>query len=770
MATVVEAEPSGLSAGPDEPRFDRERGPNRLAELRRQFERARAPLVGPGRLRQFGRDFLVALVFIIAIELKFGTSPANLIHGVTLGALYGIIGVAVILIYRTARVINFAAGAIGALPAIVALLLDVQKHVSYLICLPIALVGGAVAGGLSDILVMRRFSKTPRLIATVITTGIAYSWAVPAFFVPTWFGQKGAEVSLVPTPWQTWVIHNGRGEPLLTGNEVAALVVVIGLTVALSAFLRYTRMGIALRAQAENADRASLLGIPVKRVATVAWIMAGVLSAMAIFFSAPLIGVPNDATLGFQTLLYALTAAVVARMERLGVALGAGIGVGILIYSTIATTGDNSTAEGLMVLVIIGALLLQRRSFARALDTGEGTWQTVKMFRPVPTELRHLPQVAIGRIAVLGTWAALMVALPFLLGASNLPYLLLLPLYGIVAVSLVILTGWGGQISLGQFGLVGLAAEVSGGLIANHNIDFFLALAIGIGVGAVAAVIIGLPAVRIQGLYLAVTTLAFGFAVEYYLMNTHYWFGRHLMPTGLAAHVSLPRLYGRVRMADDLGEPNKTFYFVSLAILAIIMVAALAFRRLRSGRVLIAVRDNQRAAPAYTINLARTRLAAFAISGGICGIAGVLFVYAQRNVVPLTYDYFYGSIAVFLATAVAGMSSIGFAVFGTMTLEASVAFGPRLYDLMGQTWSQVLPLLLVGPLLILSLYQFPAGTAEWAYGVRDSWLRRLARRNNILVPSLVADRRVEAQADIDVVRRAEERVEEVEAAGVGSGP
>src|SRR5581483_9404328 len=241
----------------------------------------------------------------------------------------------------------------GAVPAIVGLLLDVSKHVSYLYCLPVAAFGGVLTGVMTDLLVMRRFARVPRLIATVITTGVAYSWAVPAFFLPIWFGQKNAaEVSLVPTPWKKWVIHNGRGQPLLTGDEVAALVVVIGLTVGLSAFLKYTRMGIALRAQAENADRASLLGIPVKRVATVSWGIAGLLSAMAIFFSAPLIGVPSDATLGFQTLLYALTAAVVARMDRLGLALGAGIGVGVLIYSTITSTGDNSTAEGLMVVVI----------------------------------------------------------------------------------------------------------------------------------------------------------------------------------------------------------------------------------------------------------------------------------------------------------------------------------------------------------------------------------------------------------------------------------
>jgi len=707
----------------------------------------------------------MAVAFLAIVEIWFGTSPADLIAGLSLGALYGIIAVGIILIYKTARFINFAAGAIGAIPAIVALLLDVQKHVSYLICLPIALIGGALFGILSDLLVMRRFSRTSRLVVTVISIGLAQSLAVFAFFLPIWFGQRNAAtVSLVPTPWSSWVIHNGRGQPLLTGNQVAALVVVIALTAGLGAFLRYTRMGIALRASAENADRASLLGIPVKRVATVAWALAGVLSAMAIFFAAPLIGVPSNATLGFDTLLYALTAAVVARMERLGRALGAGIAIGILIFSTIASTGDSSTAEGLMVLVVIGALLLQRRGFARALDTGEGTWQTVQMFRPVPLELRNLREIMTGRVVLIGTWAAVMIALPFLLGATNLPYLLLLPLYGIVAVSLVILTGWAGQISLGQFGLVGLAAEVSGGLVANHNIDFFLALGIGIGVGALAAVIVGLPAVRIQGLYLAVTTLAFGFAVEFYLMNNHYWFGHHLMPSGLAAHVSLPNLYGRIRLADSLGAPNKTFYFVCLAILALVMVAALALRRLRSGRVLIAVRDNQRAAPAYTINLARTRLAAFAISGGICGIAGVLFVYTQRNVVPGTYDYLYGSIAVFLATAIGGMSSLGFAVFGAMTLEASVAFGPRLYDLMGQTWSQVMPLLLTGPLLILSLYRYPGGTAEWGYLLRDNWLRRLAAKHDIEVPSLVADRRVEAEESAAVIRRAESRVEELEGA------
>src|SRR5204863_5750124 len=162
---------------------------------------------------------------------------------------------------------------------------------------------------------------------------------------------------VVPTPWDDFKILNGRGQPVLTGNQIAALVTVVVLSIALAVFLRYTRVGIALRASAENADRASLLGIPVKRVQTVAWMAAGVLAAMAIFVQSPLIGVPNDATLGFDSLLYGLAAAVVARMERMGVAVVAGTGIGLLVTASIARTGSNELSSALMLTVIIVALL-----------------------------------------------------------------------------------------------------------------------------------------------------------------------------------------------------------------------------------------------------------------------------------------------------------------------------------------------------------------------------------------------------------------------------
>ena len=343
------------------------------------------------------RSTVYGLAFLLFMTRGVGMSAPDTVNGLALGALYGIIGVALVLIYRTTRIINFAAGAIGAVPAITALLMVTNKGVHYLVALPVAAVGGFLIAALTDVWVLRRFSKSPRLILTVVTIGVAQSFAALGFFIPVWFGAKATQVPKVPTPWGDIAYHNSRGQPILTGDQIFAFGVVLILTVALSVFLRHSRMGIALRASAENANRASLLGIPVSRVTTLAWALAGLLSALAIFAQAPLIGVPGDATLGFDALLYGLTAAVVARMDRFGVALGAGAGIGLIIFASVSRTGSNNVASALMLAIILVALLLQRGSLSRAYDTGVSTWQSVKAFRPIPTELRGVPEVVAAR-------------------------------------------------------------------------------------------------------------------------------------------------------------------------------------------------------------------------------------------------------------------------------------------------------------------------------------------------------------------------------------
>ena len=184
-------------------------------------------------------------VFVAVIELVFGLSAPDFVSGLALGSLYGIIGVGIVLIYKTSRVINFAAGAVGAVPAVIALVLVLEYGVNYLVALPIVLVGGPVLGLIAD-LVMRRFDSVPRLIATVMTIAVAQSLAVLGFFIPVWLGQNATnQGTAVTTPWQHLVWHTSRGQPLLTGNEIAAFLTVVVVTVGLAAFLRLTRLGIA---------------------------------------------------------------------------------------------------------------------------------------------------------------------------------------------------------------------------------------------------------------------------------------------------------------------------------------------------------------------------------------------------------------------------------------------------------------------------------------------------------------------------------------------
>jgi hypothetical protein len=252
--------------------------------------------------------------------------------------------------------------------------------------------------------------------------------------------------------------------------------------------------------------------------------------------------------------------------------------------------------------------------------------------------------------------------------------------------------------------------------------------------------------------------------MTYYLMNTHYWIGAHLLPSGFAADINRPTLWGRVTLG--IVGPNRNFYFVCLACLVLSMAAAASFRRMRSGRVLIAVRDNPRAASSYSVSVVRTRLAAFAVSGGIAGMAGVLLMYAQGNVIPDSFGPEY-SIIIFLAVVVGGASSIPWAVIGAVGFEAFDLFAPKVLDkFLSPTITSVLPLILTGPGLIWTLLQNPSGNAEWGYELRDKFLRRVAAKRNILVPSLVADRRViTGEESADAIAMAELRIEEVRTHG-----
>jgi branched-chain amino acid transport system permease protein len=299
-------------------------------------------------------------------------------------------------------------------------------------------------------------------------------------------------------------------------------------------------------------------------------------------------------------------------------------------------------------------------------------------------------------------------------------------IYAIVALSLLVLTGWAGHISLGQFALVGFGGAATGVLYGRHGWDLLLAIPVGAVVSACVAVVIGLPALRIRGLFLAVTTLAFAVTAETFFLEDRY------VPWFIQAHLQRPRLWGRFALDTSWQQ-----YFLCLMGLLLAIVAVHNLRASRTGRAIIAVRDNELNAEAATINATRVKLLAFALSGALAGFAGGLYVVNQQG---LFSDAFGADVSVrlFSMVVIGGLGSLPGAILGAIYVRGAEFFLPPQYELLAS-----------GMGILLLLMFLPEGLGGLVYRVRDSFLRWVARRNAILVPSLLADARVEDEVAVE---------------------
>src|SRR3954454_25301415 len=253
-------------------------------------------------------------------------------------------------------------------------------------------------------------------------------------------------------------------------------------------------------------------------------------------------------------------------MERPSVAFGAAMAIGFIQQGAFTGSSKPDDAAALMLPIILGALFFQRRRMARAYDTGVASFRALQEFRPIPVEMRGLAAVRRARIAGFGGLAALGLAAPYIAGTSRTGFCTTAVLAGMVAISLVVLSGWAGQISLGQFAFAGVGAAVAGGLATRHGQDFFVTLAAAVVAGAVVAVLIGLPALRVPGLFLAVVTLGLAAAVQYAVLS-HDRFGWLLPSQG--SFITKPVLYGRVDLSSDT-----RYYYVCLVFLALSCLSA----------------------------------------------------------------------------------------------------------------------------------------------------------------------------------------------------
>ncbi|MHB8466360.1 MAG: branched-chain amino acid ABC transporter permease [Acidimicrobiales bacterium] len=675
---------------------------------------------------------IVGFVGVLSILLRHNEPPrGEYAYGVIIGLLYAMLAFGLILIYRATRIINFAQAEIGAASAVLAVLLMKTHHVPYMLGFVIAIGTGVISGMVIEVLVVRRFAKTSRLVLSVATIGVGLIFAGLQFYMPLWIGGKLIANTAPPrTPFSG--LHLFISPERFDGNSLVIVFAVVIVLVGLTAFFKLTDVGIAVRGSAENADRAALLGIPVKRVSTIVWVLAAALSSLSLFLRIPVVGMPIGVFVGPTVLLYGLAAAVIARMERFGVALVAGIMLGVLEQCLYYFSKDPSVSGALILPVLLVAMLLQRGKLSRGQDTGVNTWSLAREFRPIPPELRRLPEVVWARYGLGVLALALLVGGFEFITLKQQILASVVVIYGIVVVSLVILTGWAGQISLGQWAFAGIGAAVAGNMAGRHHGDFFLTLVVAGLVGAVSAVIVGLPALRIPGLYLAMTTLAFAITVQLYFLSRHYFAG--FLPTQSQV-IERPYLYGRYSLAGD-----RAFYYTCLAVLALCLLSVRALRRSRTGRVIIAVRDNQKGAQAYGIAAAKAKLWAFAFSGFWAAVAGALFAYHEGALDNAAFNPEF-SLTLLIVLVIGGVTSLPGAILGTIYIGI-LKYG----DL-----SSGAQLLATGIGALVLLYIFPGGLAQIFYGLRDGVLRVVAARKGIVVPSLLADVRVagrDAQRDV----------------------
>lgn len=668
---------------------------------------------------------VVILVYVFVARI-FPAPAAILFLGAVLGSLSALVAMGIVLIYRANRFINFAQGDLGALAALLGVLLVAQQGWPLLGGLAVGILAALLLGAVVEILFIRRFSKAPRLIVTVASIGIAQILAGGQLALPSVFGIDFAPQSF-PTPFDftfTW------SPVVFSGSHILAMLVVPAVVVGLSAFFRYSRVGVAVRGAAEASERAWLLGIPVTRINVIVWVLAASLSAIGVFLRVPIVGVSIGTVLGPALLLRALAAAVIGRMENLPVTFGAAVVLGMVEQAVFWDTGRTLITDAVLFGVIIAGLLLQRRGKAsRVGDESASSWSASREFRPIPPELRSLPEVVWARFGLAAVVALFLIVVPPFISDARVNLMGVGLVYAMVGLSLLVLTGWGGQISLGQMAFFGFGMASAGSLVLN-GWNFFLAIVAGALVGAGVAVVIGIPALSIRGPFLAVATLGFALASSSYFLNEEF-FG-WLVPT---ERVLRPTLFQRFDLEDEL-----IFYFFLLVLLAFTIRAVISLRASRAGRALVAARDNPRAAQAYGINLTKVRLFGFALSGFIAALAGAAFVFHQhtlaRNVLTTEFN-----IRIFSMAVIGGLGSVP-GIIVAAAYFASLDFfvsSPR-----AQLFTS-------GAGLLLILLIFPGGLGQILYDLRDAFLRRVAVRRHIVVPSLVADVREETTEDLPTV-------------------
>ena len=630
--------------------------------------------------------------------MTFDVPLPHVLLGALIGTTYGLLAVGIVLVYRTNRIINFAHGEIGAFGAALFGTAVLRWHVPYYLALPIGLGGAGAMAALAEVAVVRRLRKAPLLMSIVATLGVAQF--VLLFTVA--FDPQAGVGARFPSP--PGLPEFDFGALRVTRAHSAMLMFGPLVVVGLGLFLRRTRYGLALRCASSNQEAARMAGIFASRMSSMAWAIAGMVSAMTAILVLPTRGLSSADSFGPSLLLRALAGAVVARMTSLPIALGAGIALGVIESLLTYNYPNGGFVELTLFVVIVGALLVQRGLGGR--EEEKGSWAAVQAWRPLPEAIARLREIKrFGPIA-LGVAVAAAGLLPLAINNSTAGRLISVMAFTIVGLSVLVVTGLAGQLSLGQFAVGAVGALVS--YQVSRRTDFFPLAFLYAGLaGAGISLLIGLPALRIRGLLLTVTTLGFALVAGTWLLQQPWAFGR-------GVRTERPVVFGRTLAT------GKAYYYFVLVALLLMMWLVHNVRRGGLGRLLVAVRDNEDNARAFAISARAVKLHGFLLAGFIAGIGGAAYGHYLSSIGPTTFPT-QSSTDVVALTVIGGMSLLVGPLLGALYIIGVPAFVPL--DSAGLAATKL------GWLLLL-LY-LPGGIAQGLEPLRDRYALWAARRHGL---------------------------------------
>jgi ABC-type branched-subunit amino acid transport system ATPase component/branched-subunit amino acid ABC-type transport system permease component len=562
------------------------------------------------------------------ILLQFG------LLGLAVGSLYTLIALGIVIIHRGSGVINFAQGAIAMGGAYIYWSLHDNSGFSFVAAFCLSVGACAALGVAIQLGVMRPLraqSPLARMLASLgilvtITSAVGLRWPEP--------------LQVVPSSLPTTSVH--IGSIYLGEDKIIITAVVLAVACALHIVYRFTKFGLATTAGMENPLAASTLGRSPNLIASVNWALGCALGCVAGILVAPITGLSVE---GLTLLaLPAFAAVVIGNFGSFPIVVVAAMAIGVvqseMTRYVSSSSGWTDVAPFLIVLVF---LAVRGNSIPGKADV-----------------VLRLPKVGSGRIRL---WAVAIAAAAVVFAVSVLSPNWVAGITAtlgaaIVVLSLVVVIGYAGQLSLAQFALAGLGAWATARLIVVNGFPFWAALIVGALAALPVGVVVGLPALRSRGANLAIATLGLSVTIYYLILSSSSLTG------GVSGFsVPSPSIFG-----IDISSVTHPRLYAIFALIIFVMMALMVanLRRSRTGRALLAVRNNERAAASLRIDVISAKLYAFGLAAVIAALGGILIAFVNPSIDFSTFD------------PLSSVTYVGYGVIGGVGFVAGPLFGSTL--------------------------------------------------------------------------------------------